>query len=846
MTAEEQTRMAELEPVDHRKLVEYFVACIEAENRARGSFQLDRSILQFPRGLEPAYGTWMGIPTTPASEEWLRDRRLAAERETINLGWPLVTTGGRDAAVAPLFVAEAELDASDKKLRASTASLSVSPAALRAAGFDAAEIDSLLLSFDGHDDLSVAGLQNWMTHIGLDDSSDGIIQSTPVAFVGEDTSQITYFLVNDLEATGRLSASDLRTTALGALLSDATAGKIPWDPTPAVLNTNLAQERACQLALAHQLTLVTGPPGTGKSQVLVNTAIAAVCRGEKVLIASRNNHAIEVVLDRLQAIDPAVVVPRVGAKSLRGETAAAILRALDRAPANVDVDGGRSRWEAVAEQLRGPFGVLRERAELTIQIEDLNAKIDRLAATLPEELRAWTPDEDLELIRSSFAASKAAQAEATSAPNRWFWQRRTARRLRGSAVTATLKTTALMGPVAAATLDDLVSDRLEAAFEAVATTLSVEGHRRALRDLRTQLELLPPDDDVEDLVNAVADRQQTAIERLTTGMLHARRPASPSAAGARRFAESLANVAAQGKGVRALPSRFPDALSAFPLWVTTSQSASSLLPMKAGLFDLVIVDESGQADFASAMPLLARGKRAMIVGDPRQLQHITQISARAEEYQANKAGVPDLVQSQFNYIANSLYGVVANRLDAAPTLLHDHYRSHADIIGISNRAFYGDQLRIRTPAPTIPLTPVEWLDVSGTFERGPGGRSAKNLQEAHESVRIAEQLAADGLSVGIVSPFRAQIDAIRKLVSANHGDEIAVDTAHGFQGDERDAIVFSLVVNKDASDFLWAHAGNDNLVNVAITRARSVLRIVGDKRASLDSKTILNDFARSI
>jgi len=189
---------------------------------------------------------------------------------------------------------------------------------------------------------------------------------------------------------------------------------------------------------------------------------------------------------------------------------------------------------------------------------------------------------------------------------------------------------------------------------------------------------------------------------------------------------------------------------------------------------------------------------------------------------------------------------VANRLDAAPTLLHDHYRSHADIIGISNRAFYGDQLRIRTPAPTIPLTPVEWLDVSGTFERGPGGRSAKNLQEAHEAVRIAEQLAADGLSVGIVSPFRAQIDAIRKLVSANHEDEIAVDTAHGFQGDERDAIVFSLVVNKDASDFLWAHAGNDNLVNVAITRARSVLRIVGDKRASLDSKTILNDFARSI
>ncbi len=196
-------------------------------------------------------------------------------------------------------------------------------------------------------------------------------------------------------------------------------------------------------------------------------------------------------------------------------------------------------------------------------------------------------------------------------------------------------------------------------------------------------------------------------------------------------------------------------------------------------------------------------------------------------------------------IANSLYGVVANRLNSAPTLLRDHYRSHADIIGMSNRAFYGDQLRIRTPPPAISLTPVEWLDISGTFERGPGGRSAKNLQEAHEAVRIAEQLAVDGLSVGIVSPFRAQIDAIRKLVSADNEDEIAVDAGHGFQGDERDAIVFSLVVNNDASDFLWAHAGNNNLANVVISRARSVLRVVGYRRASPQSKTVLSELARA-
>ena len=242
---------------------------------------------------------------------------------------------------------------------------------------------------------------------------------------------------------------------------------------------------------------------------------------------------------------------------------------------------------------------------------------------------------------------------------------------------------------------------------------------------------------------------------------------------------------------------------------------------------------------------VARGaKRAKVVGDPQQLQHITQIPARAEEHLANKAKIPDLVQSQFNYIANSLYGVVANRLDAQPTLLRDHYRSHPDIIGLSNRAFYGDRLRIRTPNVEGDLVPVEWVDVRGTFETRSRRSVGKNLQEAHEAVRIAEELASQGMSVGIVSPFRAQVDTIRRLVG--QGELIAVDTAHGFQGDERDPIVVSLVVTGEATDFLWAHAGDNHLVNVAITRARQVLRIVGDREACLRSKTVLDELAHTI
>lgn len=832
--------------VDHRQLVNYFTACIEAENRAQGSFSIDRTVLEYPRGTEPTLGGWAELPDIASTDRWLRDRRLAADRETVNVGWPLITTGGDGATVAPLFVAEAELDVERRRVRVRTATMSVSPAALRLAGFDAGEIETLLRSFDGHEDLTVAGLRLWMTKIGFAETGEtsAIVQPTAVVFVGEDTSAITYFLVNDLAAVAKLSGSALTATALGAVLSGADAAEARWDPTQAALPTNLAQERACQLASNDPLTLVTGPPGTGKSQVLVNTAVAAVCRGETVLIASRNNHAIEVVLERLERIDRAIVVPRIGRKDLRGEAARTILGALDRTPFDSTTDDADRAWRQAADGLREPFDALRERSELTAHMNALELEIVELAVGLHDRLRTWEAEEDLELIRSSLAAATEARAAADVAPSRWFWQRGSARRLHEQAASALRQTIALMGPMAATVLEEAAVDDPADTIALINRTLALDVRRRARNDLRTRLELLPSDQDVEDLVNAVHDRTDASVALVASRLEYLRRPGSPAASAARDFANALAAVATKGGGVRALPPKFPGALQAFPLWVTTSQSASSLLPMSPGLFDLVIIDEAGQADFASALPLLARAKRAMIVGDPRQLQHITQIPARAEEDLAGRAGIPDQVQSEFNYIANSLYGVIANRLDSTPILLRDHFRSHPDIIGISNRAFYGDQLRIHTPAAGHDLTPVEWHPVSGTFERGPNGRSAKNLHEAHEAVRIAEQLARRGLSVGIVSPFRAQVNAIRGLVS--EADDIAVDTAHGFQGDERDAIVVSLVVNGDASEYLWAHAGNNNLVNVAITRARSVLRIVGDKEACLRSKTVLNELAHMI
>ena len=102
--------------------------------------------------------------------------------------------------------------------------------------------------------------------------------------------------------------------------------------------------------------------------------------------------------------------------------------------------------------------------------------------------------------------------------------------------------------------------------------------------------------------------------------------------------------------------------------------------------------------------------------------------------------------------------------------------------------------------------------------------------------------AYDG-TVGVVTPFRAQAQLLKQLVAASDAlvsvqerRELLVDTVHSFQGDERDVMFFSPVVSNDTPpSALGFLRSNGNLFNVAITRARGLLHVVGDRTAALSS-----------
>lgn len=297
--------------------------------------------------------------------------------------------------------------------------------------------------------------------------------------------------------------------------------------------------------------------------------------------------------------------------------------------------------------------------------------------------------------------------------------------------------------------------------------------------------------------------------------------------------------------LRVLSEQIPYILQAFPCWAVTNLSAGSRIPLVAGIFDLSIVDEASQSDIPSAIPILFRAKRAGVVGDPFQLTHTSKISTAKDTILRRQVGLKRVEDVRFAYTENSLYNLFAGTRTAKPILLSETYRSATEIANYSNYNFYNGRLRVATDhnklsAPYGTSLGIHWTEVVGKVQSG-GGSGCYCQKEVDEVLKIIRVMLLDNNflgTVGIVTPFRQQANRLRdalfesetKLYEALLRSQAHVDTAHGFQGDERDVIVFSLCAGPDmptGSRSFLRETGN--LFNVAVSRTRAVLHMVGNR-----------------
>lgn len=289
---------------------------------------------------------------------------------------------------------------------------------------------------------------------------------------------------------------------------------------------------------------------------------------------------------------------------------------------------------------------------------------------------------------------------------------------------------------------------------------------------------------------------------------------------------------------------FKNLLNLYPVILTTNLSASSSIPFEE-LFDVVIIDEASQCNIASILPLIIRAKTLVLVGDNKQLPPVITLDEKENLKLMNKFNIDFKYSFKDNSIFDFYNGILQSDVKV---LLNEHFRCNPRIINISNKLFYNSELKICTKDKDGDFIGIQYCSLTGKVERGIGGKSISNIVEVNA---IKEYLISNkdyfvNKSIGIITPFKEQKNKLSHMVKSldNLANNITVGTVHTFQGDEKDIIILSLVLTEGCRDgsVKWINK-EKNILNVAITRAKELLYVVGDL-SYLSTKTgIVKDFS---
>ncbi len=272
---------------------------------------------------------------------------------------------------------------------------------------------------------------------------------------------------------------------------------------------------------------------------------------------------------------------------------------------------------------------------------------------------------------------------------------------------------------------------------------------------------------------------------------------------------------------------------------TNSTAGSDLLD--GHTFDTLVIDEATQATAPSCWIPLTHARRAILVGDHKQLP------PTILNQEAAQSG---LQHTLFERLAHH-HETDPDAPDTIRSLLRTQYRMHETIMGFSSRTFYDDRLKadetvrrhtladlgVTTEAlptserrdildPDAPLVFVDTSVLDAPEHQRPGSHSRENPREAELVTRLATDLLEADVApeqIAVISPYDDQVDRLDEKIGV---DELEVDTVDGFQGREKDVVLVSLVRSNDRGGIGFLN--EPRRFNVAVTRARRKAVVVGD------------------
>ncbi len=204
-------------------------------------------------------------------------------------------------------------------------------------------------------------------------------------------------------------------------------------------------------------------------------------------------------------------------------------------------------------------------------------------------------------------------------------------------------------------------------------------------------------------------------------------------------------------------------------------------------FDYIIMDESSQIDVITGTLALSSAKYAVVIGDEKQLPNV--ISDKVKE-ETNKIFKEYNLDNGYCYSINSFLSSIKRIIPSVPRIiLKEHYRCHPKIINFCNKEFYNNELIIMTEDKNE-------NDVIKIIKTNKGNHSRENTSQRQLDIIKSLLPEINSNDIGIITPYNNQVNLIKQ-----NTENIEISTVHKFQGREKDVIIIS-TVDDEISDFV--------------------------------------------
>lgn len=571
---------------------------------------------------------------------------------------------------------------------------------------------------------------------------------------------------------------------------------------------NISQKQAVDNALGNNLSIIEGPPGTGKTQTILNIIANAVIRGESIAVVSSNNSATKNIIDKLKKYEVDYISAYLGNTENKEE----FIKSQTVVPQMQGWKLENSIIKEIQKSLKQRYKHLQEKLEqqkeLSVLKQELSAYKIEYSHHLKyiEQFNIKEIPQDIANIKSADKALEMsffieiADEEYKNNDNKFIEFIK--------AIIEFLKIKRFKRTIAEQLLKKYTKECLIALYQQKFYEIKIFEKENSVEKLENELNSFD--------FNA----KMKEYSELSTQIFKAKLSRKYSLQKRKTYT------------IDELQTKSEDFIKDYPVVLSTTYSLRTCLS-KDVMYDYVIVDEASQVDLCTGVLALSCAKKTVIVGDLKQLPNVVDSKdAKLTDEVFNNFDIPEV----YRYKNHCLLSSISELFKQAPhTLLKEHYRCHPRIIEFCNKKFYNNELIILSNIKSDKNPLMVYKTVAGNHSRD--NVNQRQIDVIKNEIIPNENLCTTDNSLGIVTPYRNQTNALQYQFKDTG---IKADTVDKFQGQENKVIILSTVDNN-----IKKFTDNPNRLNVAISRAIEQLIVVinGNEQRK---DTIINELVKYI